>query len=123
MMRSMFAGVSGMKAHQQMMDTIGDNIANVNSAGFKASRVMFQDTLSQMMRDGSAGTAGAAGGTNPAQVGLGVKLGAVDAVLVDRPGRGYGDDYTPWLVDAPLGGIVRVRAVDVSEEGVVGVPV
>jgi threonylcarbamoyladenosine tRNA methylthiotransferase MtaB len=51
------------------------------------------------------------------------KLGAVDAVLVDRPGRGYGDDYTPWLVDAPLGGIVRVRAVDVSEEGVVGVPV
>jgi threonylcarbamoyladenosine tRNA methylthiotransferase MtaB len=53
----------------------------------------------------------------------GAKLGSQDAVLVDRPGRGYGDDYTPWLVDAPVGGVVRVRAVDVSEEGVVGVPV
>ncbi|HXV34654.1 MAG TPA: MiaB/RimO family radical SAM methylthiotransferase [Gaiellaceae bacterium] len=51
------------------------------------------------------------------------KLGTEDAVLVDRPGRGYGDDYTPWLVDAPVGGIVRVRAADVSEEGVVGVRV
>ena len=51
------------------------------------------------------------------------KIGSEDAVLVDRPGRGYGDDYTPWLVDAPVGGIVRVRAADVSEEGVVGVPV
>jgi threonylcarbamoyladenosine tRNA methylthiotransferase MtaB len=51
------------------------------------------------------------------------KLDSEDAVLVDRPGRGYGDDYTPWLVNAPAGGIVRARAVDVSEEGVVGVPV
>jgi threonylcarbamoyladenosine tRNA methylthiotransferase MtaB len=50
------------------------------------------------------------------------KVGGEDAVLVDRPGRGYGDDYTPWLVNAPVGGLVRARAVDVSEEGVVGVP-
>jgi threonylcarbamoyladenosine tRNA methylthiotransferase MtaB len=50
------------------------------------------------------------------------KLGSEDAVLVDRPGRGYGDDYTPWLVDAPVGGLVRARAVGVSEKGVVGVP-
>ena len=49
------------------------------------------------------------------------KLGVADIVLVDRPGRGYGDDYTPWLVKAPVGELVRVRAVDVSEEGVVGV--
>jgi threonylcarbamoyladenosine tRNA methylthiotransferase MtaB len=49
------------------------------------------------------------------------KLGAADVVLVDRPGRGYGDDYTPWLVKAPVGELVRARAVDVSEEGVVGV--
>jgi hypothetical protein len=39
-------------------------------------------------------------------------------VLVDRPGRGYGDDYTPWLVDAPVGELVRVRGVSVTEEGV-----
>jgi threonylcarbamoyladenosine tRNA methylthiotransferase MtaB len=49
------------------------------------------------------------------------KLGSEDVVLVDRAGRGYGDDYTPWLVDAPVGELVRARAVGVSEEGVVGV--
>jgi threonylcarbamoyladenosine tRNA methylthiotransferase MtaB len=50
------------------------------------------------------------------------KLGATDEVLVDRPGRGYGDDYSPWLVDgaAPVGELVPVRAVDVAEEGIVG---
>ena len=46
------------------------------------------------------------------------KVGSEDLVLVDRPGRGYGDDYSPWLVDAPVGGLVRVRAADVSEEGI-----
>ena len=51
------------------------------------------------------------------------KLGGVDEVLVDRPGRGYGDDYSPWLVDcsAPVGELVRVRAAAVREEGIVGV--
>ena len=49
------------------------------------------------------------------------KLGTEDVVLVDRPGRGYGDDYTPWLVEAPAGRLVQARAVEVSEEGVVGV--
>ena len=42
-----------------------------------------------------------------------------DTVLVDRPGRGYGDDYTPWLVDAPVGELVRVQAAGVTEEGIV----
>jgi len=46
------------------------------------------------------------------------KLGSEDTVLVDRPGRGYGDDYTPWLVDAPVGSLVRARAVAVTEEGI-----
>jgi len=46
------------------------------------------------------------------------KLGTDDVVLVDRPGRGYGDDYSPWLVDAPVGELVRVRAAAVSEEGI-----
>lgn len=49
------------------------------------------------------------------------KLGHEDAVLVDRPGRGYGDDYTPWLVEAPVGDLVRARARDVTPEGIVGV--
>lgn len=80
MMRSMFAGVSGLKSHQMMMDVIGDNIANVNSSGFKASRVVFQDTLSQLMKDGNAAGA-TTGATNPSQVGLGVRLTAIDAVV------------------------------------------
>jgi threonylcarbamoyladenosine tRNA methylthiotransferase MtaB len=46
------------------------------------------------------------------------KLGREDVVLVDRPGRGYGDDYSPWLVDAPVGDLVRVRGAEVSEEGI-----
>ena len=47
------------------------------------------------------------------------KIGSEDVVLVDRPGRGYGDDYSPWLVDACVGEVVRVRAADVCEEGIV----
>jgi threonylcarbamoyladenosine tRNA methylthiotransferase MtaB len=46
------------------------------------------------------------------------KLGQEDVVLVDRPGRGYGDDYSPWLVDAEIGELVRVRGASVSEEGI-----
>jgi threonylcarbamoyladenosine tRNA methylthiotransferase MtaB len=46
------------------------------------------------------------------------KLGATEHVLVDRPGRGYGDDYSPWLVDAPVGALVRARACRVTEEGI-----
>jgi len=49
------------------------------------------------------------------------KLGAHDVVLVDRPGRGYGDDYSPFFVDAPVGELVRVRAESISEEGILAV--
>ena len=49
------------------------------------------------------------------------KLGTEDRVLVDRPGRGYGDDYTPWLVDAEVGTLVRARAVGLAEEGILAV--
>jgi hypothetical protein len=46
------------------------------------------------------------------------KLGKPDLVLVDRPGLGYGDDYSPWLVDAPVGELVSVRGRAVTEEGI-----
>jgi threonylcarbamoyladenosine tRNA methylthiotransferase MtaB len=49
------------------------------------------------------------------------KVGSDDLVLVDRPGRGYGDDYSPWLIDAPVGSLVRAKAHAVTEEGIVGV--
>ena len=76
MLRSMFSGVSGLRSHQTMVDVIGNNIANVNTFGFKSSTVMFQDLLSQVLTGAGVPTA-AAGGTNPAQVGLGVKVAGV----------------------------------------------
>jgi tRNA A37 methylthiotransferase MiaB len=48
------------------------------------------------------------------------KLGSSELVLVDRPGRGYGDDYTPYLLDAPVGELVAARAVALDAEGIVG---
>jgi flagellar hook protein FlgE len=76
MLRSLFSGIGGLRAHQQMMDVTGNNIANVNTAGFKASQVVFQDTLSQTLRSATA-PQGGQGGANPAQVGLGVQVGAI----------------------------------------------
>jgi flagellar hook protein FlgE len=76
MLRSLFSGISGLRAHQQMMDVTGNNIANVNSVGFKASQTVFEDTLSQTMRAAGAPQPGQ-GGTNPAQVGLGVRMSGI----------------------------------------------
>src|SRR5262245_34276904 len=76
MLRSLFSGISGLRAHQNMMDVTGNNIANVNSVGFKTSQTVFEDTLSQTMRAAGAPQPGQ-GGTNPAQVGLGVRLAGV----------------------------------------------
>ena len=68
MLRSLFSAVSGLRSHQTMMDVVGNNIANVNTAGFKSSSTVFEDTLSQVVRAGG-GPQGLRGGTNPAQVG------------------------------------------------------
>ena len=66
MMRSMFSGVSGLKAHQAKMDVIGNNVANVNTLGFKAGRVTFQEIFNQTLRGaGAPDAATARGGTNP----------------------------------------------------------
>ena len=79
MMRSLYSGVTGLKNHQTKMDVIGNNIANVNTAGFKASRVIFQDIYSQTVAPASAGN-GTTGGTNPMQIGLGVQLATIDVL-------------------------------------------
>jgi flagellar hook protein FlgE len=76
MLRSMYSGISGLRTHQTMMDVVGNNISNVNTAGYKSSSTVFQDVLSQTLQGAGAPVNGA-GGTNPAQVGLGVKLGAI----------------------------------------------
>ena len=80
MMRSLYSGVSGLRTHQLRMDVIADNIANVNTVGFKRSAVSFKDVFYQTLRGGSAGQQGGLGGTNPQQVGLGVTLGSIDVM-------------------------------------------
>lgn len=75
MLRSLFSGISGLRANQTMLDVTGNNIANANTVGFKSSTTVFQDTLSQVMRGASAAN-GTEGGTNPLQVGLGVQVAA-----------------------------------------------
>jgi flagellar hook protein FlgE len=79
MQRSLFTAVSGLRNHQVKMDVIGNNIANVNTTAFKGGRVRFQDILSQNIRGASAPQQGR-GGINPAQVGLGMSIGAIDTI-------------------------------------------
>ncbi|MDQ1732221.1 MAG: flagellar hook protein FlgE [Pseudonocardiales bacterium] len=76
MLRSLFTGISGLRAHQQMLDVTSNNIANVNTTGYKSSSTVFEDTLSQTIA--GAGAPAAQGGTNPMQVGLGVQLAATE---------------------------------------------
>ena len=73
MLRSMFSAISGLRAHQTKMDTVANNIANVNTVGFKTQNTVFETTLTQVLRSGKSPD-GLEGGSNPAQVGLGVKL-------------------------------------------------
>src|SRR5690349_14215670 len=80
MMRGMFSAISGLKQHQVMLDVTANDIANVNTVGYKSARVTFQDSLNQLQR-GAAGATTATGGSNPAQVGLGVKLGSIDNLM------------------------------------------
>ncbi len=81
MLRSLMSGVSGVKAHQTMLDVTANNIANVNTTGFKKSVTIFQDLLYQDARGSSMPNEDAGyGGTNPMQVGSGVKVGAIETI-------------------------------------------
>ncbi len=79
-LRSLFSGVSALRNHQTMMDVIGNNIANVNTAGFKASRASFSELYSQTIQNASRPTT-TNGGTNAMQVGLGMSVSSLDAVF------------------------------------------
>ena len=78
MLRSLYSSISGLRNHQTRMDIIGNNIANVNTVGYKSSRVTFEESLSQLL-SGSSRPPGSGGGTNPMQVGLGMNIGSVDS--------------------------------------------
>ncbi|CAG1770119.1 partial Flagellar hook protein FlgE, partial [uncultured bacterium] len=74
---SLFSGVSGLRNHQKMMDVIGNNISNVNTVGFKSSRILFSETLNQAVRFGSD-PEGDRGGMNSYQIGLGSQISSID---------------------------------------------
>jgi flagellar hook protein FlgE len=76
MMRGMFAAISGLQVHQTMLDVAANDIANVNTVGYKGEQASFKDALSQLQR-GAAGPSTSLGGTNAVQIGLGVQLGAI----------------------------------------------
>ncbi|MFS0865100.1 flagellar basal body rod protein FlgG [Fredinandcohnia sp. 179-A 10B2 NHS] len=79
MLRSMYSGISGMKNFQTKLDVIGNNIANVNTYGFKKGRTIFTDIMSQTI-NGATAPGQSLGGVNPKQVGLGSSLAAIDTI-------------------------------------------
>ena len=78
MLRSLFSGVSGLDANQEYIDTIGNDIANINTTGYKSNEVQFEDLLGQTVAGATAPTA-TSGGIDPTQVGLGVKVAGIEA--------------------------------------------
>lgn len=96
MMRSLYSAISGLKNHQTKMDVIGNNIANVNTTGFKRSRVTFSTTLSQTLKGASSPSANQ-GGTNPAQVGLGSILGSIDQIMTPGSAQSTGKNTDMML--------------------------
>lgn len=76
MLRSLFAGVSGLRNNQVRMDIIGNNIANVNTVAYKAGRVTFKEGFAQLLAPSRA--PGDLGGTNPMQIGVGMQIGTID---------------------------------------------
>ena len=80
MLRSLFSGVSGLRNHQTQMDVIGNNIANVNTTGFKSGRVTFKEDFAQMV-SGATRPNAQTGGSNPVQIGLGSQVGSIDTLF------------------------------------------
>ena len=92
MMRGMYSAISGLKNHQVMLDVTANDLANVNTVGFKASRVSFRDSLAQLQRSGASATTGSAGAKS-AQIGLGVQLGSIDNQMTNGAFQSTGSPY------------------------------
>lgn len=83
-LRSMFSGISGLQAHSTWLDVIGNNISNVNTVAYKASRVEFADQISQTLFGGTGDNAGSNfGGVNPEQVGLGTRVASIQTLFTE----------------------------------------
>ena len=96
MMRSLYSGVAGLKTHQTKMDVIGNNIANVNTIGFKSSSVLFRDVLYQTTSAATGATA-TTGGTNAAQIGLGTKMSSIQTKMESGAAQSTNNPYDLML--------------------------
>jgi flagellar hook protein FlgE len=106
----MYAAISGLEAHQTMLDVTANNLANVDTVGFKAQRTTFVDELSQLVRAG-AGPNGNVAGSNPVQVGLGVQVGSIDNLMTTGSLQSTGN---PTDVAIQGDGFLRVTTGDPS---------
>lgn len=116
MLRAMYSGVSGLRGFQTKLDVIGNNIANVNTVGFKKGRIIFQDVLSQNIAGATApSNTPLRGGVNPRQIGLGVQIGAIDTI--HTPGSPMS---TGVLTDLSIAGdgffVVIPPGMDITDE-------
>jgi len=107
MMRGMFAAISGLKTHQVMLDVTSNDIANVNTIGYKSARTTFMDSLTQVQR-GASGAGGGTGGANAAQIGLGTQLGSIDNLMTGGSLQSTGNPYDVAISQGP--GMFRVAA-------------
>jgi flagellar hook protein FlgE len=105
MMRGMFAAISGLKTHQVMLDVTSNDIANVNTIGYKSARTTFADSLTQTQR-GASGPGGGTGGSNAAQIGLGTQLGSIDNLMTSGALQSTGNPYDVAIQQGP--GFFRV---------------
>ena len=110
MLRSLYTGISGLRSHQTMMDVTGNNIANVNTTGYKTANTIFEDTLSQTLANAGA-PAGQQGGTNPAQVGLGVRVAGITTNFSQGATQVTGRN-TDMLVDGDGFFVVRQNGIN-----------
>jgi flagellar hook protein FlgE len=78
MIQAMYNGVSGLLVHKTELDVISNNIANINTVGYKSARVYFREMLARTMQGATAPRQGGSGGTNPVQIGLGANIGSID---------------------------------------------
>src|SRR4051794_13650785 len=81
MANSLFTAVTGLRTNQEMLDVVGNNLANANTTGFKAQRVRFSDLVYQTLSQATNSSTNEIGGTNPIQIGLGAQVAAIDANL------------------------------------------
>src|SRR4029079_19242412 len=81
MLRSMFTAIGGLRNHQVMLDVTANNIANVNTVGYKSQRVAFESMMAQVMRGAAAPVQGTIGGSGPTEVGLGMTLNSIGSIM------------------------------------------